>query len=128
MRFKTYVAPLTSWSFSGFLAPLEPWPAINELRAGAVVPVKFSFGANKGLDIFSAAPSSVLANCDGSVPAGFPGESTNSPGQSDLRYDSTTQQYTYLWRTGKNWRDTCRQLVLRFKDGSTHIANFQFIR
>lgn len=128
MRFKTYVASLASWSFSGFMAPLEAWPAINPLRAGAVVPVKFSFGAGQGLDIFSAAPSSVLANCDGSAPAGSPGESTNSPGQSGLRYDASTQQYTYLWKTEARWRHACRQLLLRFKDGSTHRANFQFIR
>ena len=128
MRFKTYVAPITSWSFSGFMPPLDPWPAMNPLRAGAVVPVKFSFGADKGLDIFSAAPSSVLTNCDGSVPTGSPSESINSPGQSDLRYDAATQQYTYLWKTEAKWKSTCRQLVLRFKDGSTHSANFQFTR
>lgn len=128
MRFKTYVAPLGAWSFSGFMPPLDPWPAVNRVRAGAVVPVKFGFGADKGLDIFSAAPSTVAANCDGSVPAGSPGESTQSPGQSGLRYDAATQQYTYVWKTEGSWTNTCRQLVLRFKDGSTHRANFQFVR
>lgn len=127
MRFKTHVAPLASWSFSGFMAPLDPWPAVNRVRAGAVVPVKFSFGADKGLDIFSAAPSSVLANCDGSVPAGSSGEPTRSPGQSSLRYDAATGQYTYAWSTQQSWANTCRQLELRFRDGSTHRASFQFI-
>jgi hypothetical protein len=126
MRFKTYVAPLAAWSFSGLLPPLNPWPAMNRVRAGAVVPVKFSFGADQGLDIFSAAPSTVVANCDGSVPAGPAGESTNSPGQSGLLYDAATQQYTYVWKTQESWTSTCRQLVLRFKDGSTHRGNFQF--
>lgn len=126
MRFKTYVAPIAAWSFSGFLAPLDPWPAFNHVRAGAVLPVKFSFGAAKGLDIFSTEPSSVVANCDGSVPAGSPWESAASPGQSGLRYDVATGQYTYVWQTQVSWANTCRQLVLRFKDGSTHRANFQF--
>ena len=128
MRFKTYVTPLAGWNFSGFLAPLKPWPAINRARAGAVVPVKFGFGADQGLDIFSAAPSTVAANCDGSVPAGPPAESTESPGQSGLQYDASTRQYTYMWKTAETWRNTCRQLVLRFKDGSTQAANFQFMR
>ena len=126
MRFRTYVAPVTAWAFSGFLAPLDPWPAMNRVRAGAVVPVKFKVGTDKGLDIFSAAPSSVVMNCDGSTPAGGPSESAANPGRSSLRYDAASGQYNYTWQTDASWANSCRQLVLRFKDGSTQRANFQF--
>lgn len=126
MRFRTYVTPIAAWTFSGFLPPLDPWPAFNRVRAGSAVPIKFGFGADKGLDIFSAAPSTVVANCDGSAPAGVPGESTAGPGRSALRYDAASGQYNYSWQTDARWANTCRQLVLRFNDGSTQRANFQF--
>lgn len=43
-----------SYSFGGFLQPLEALPTLNSLKAGAAVPVKFSLGGDHGLDIFAA--------------------------------------------------------------------------
>jgi len=55
-------------------------------------------------------------------------EQTVSAGQSSLRYDSGSGTYTYIWKTDERWRNTCRQLVLTFTDGSTARADFTFTR
>ena len=51
--------------------------------------------------------------------------STATAGKSTLQYDASTGQYTYVWKTDKNWRGTCRQLTLRFADGSVQMLKFQ---
>jgi hypothetical protein len=48
---------------------------------------------------------------------------TNSP--SGLSYDPISGQYTYVWKTDKSWIG-CRQLIVRFNDGSEQRANFKF--
>ena len=50
-------------------------------------------------------------------------EQTSPSGGGSLSYDAASQQYTYLWRTDKSWRG-CRDLVLRFRDGSSVTARF----
>jgi hypothetical protein len=50
-------------------------------------------------------------------------------GSSSLSYDATTDHYTYVWKTKKEWANTCRQLVVTLNDGSTpHLANFEFVK
>ncbi len=41
------------WGFTGFFSPIDNLPAINSMKAGAAVPVKFSLGGDQGLDIFA---------------------------------------------------------------------------
>ena len=53
-------------------------------------------------------------------------EETVAAGGSTLSYDATTDQYTYVWKTDKAWKTTCRQLIVKFIDGTTRTANFQF--
>jgi len=45
-----------------------------------------------------------------------------------LTYDAKRNQYTYSWKTDKTWASTCRQLILRFLDGSEEPANFSFTK
>jgi len=111
--------------FSGFLAPVDATPVINRVRAGAAVPVKFSLGRDRGLAIFAAGyPGSQLTACGG---AGVDDvEEAAAAGGSTLAYDVTTDQYTYVWKTNKAWAGTCRELLVRFVDGTIHVARFQF--
>ncbi|HKA20239.1 MAG TPA: PxKF domain-containing protein, partial [Blastocatellia bacterium] len=53
-------------------------------------------------------------------------EETASANVSSLSYDPVTGQYTYIWKTDKGWKGTCRQLVLVFNDGPPHSATFSF--
>ena len=53
-------------------------------------------------------------------------EQTVTAGSSSLQYDATFDQYTYVWKTDKSWVRTCRQLDVKLKDGTNHLANFGF--
>jgi hypothetical protein len=116
----------TGFSFTGFFAPIRS--GLNETKAGRAVPVKFSLAGNQGLDIFAAgSPTSELIACDLSSGISDVTE-TVTAGGSSLAYDATTDQYTYVWKTQKDWAGTCRRLVLRFTDGQEQTADFHFTR
>ena len=114
------------YAFNGFFQPIDNFPTLNLATAGSAIPVKFSLGGNQGLSIFAAGyPASSAMACDTSEPADAI-EETVSPGGSSLSYNATTDQYSYVWKTDKAWKGTCRMLVVRFTDGSQHLARFRF--
>jgi hypothetical protein len=110
-------------AFGGFLSPIDA-AVVNEVRAGAAVPVKFSLGGDYGLSVFAAGyPSAEPVECTSGLPMGQVTE-TVTAGASTLSYDATTDVYTYVWKTDRAWKDTCRLLLLRFDDGETYTARF----
>jgi TolB protein len=116
------------YSFKGFFQPVDNLPTVNTVKAGAAVPVKFSLGGDKGLDIFAtdyplsgSVPSDPSASLDAI-------EQTVTASASGLSYSATSGQYTYTWKTDKTWAGKTRQLVIRFKDGTEHKANFKFTK
>ncbi len=114
------------YSFTGFFSPVGNLPTLNTVNAGRAIPVKFSLGGNKGLNIFTAnSPYTVSFNCDTSDP-GVDVTETVTAGGSTLSYNSGSDQYHYTWKTENSWAGTCRQLVFKLNDGSTHVANFKF--
>jgi len=113
-------------NFSGFLQPVDELPMVNVVSAGQAVPVKFSLSGNKGLNIFAAGyPTSSLVACDATEPGSVIDE-TITAGGSSLSYDAAADRYTYVWKTNKAWKGTCRILALRLTDGSNHFAKFRF--
>ena len=101
---------------------------LNTVKAGSAIPVKFSLGGDKGRDIFEAgSPASGLASCDTSLtPDAI--EETVTAGSSSLSYDASIDQYNYVWKTNSAWAGTCRQLVVKYKDGTVKRANFKFTK
>jgi len=115
------------FGFGGFAPPVDPPPALNRVKAGAAVPVKFSLNGDRGLEIFATGYPRVvaLASCGGS--AGGAVEPTVGPGASTLTYDPVTGLYSFVWKTQKAWAGSCRRLELRFYDGGTEAhAEFNF--
>ena len=120
------VVTLPDYDFTGFFPPVDNLGVVNEVRAGGAVPVKFSLGADQGLDIFAAgSPTSREVECDDGAETNNV-EETVSAGGSSLQYDPTTEQYTYVWKTDRAWAGQCRQLVVTLDDGTTHRADFHF--
>ena len=117
-----------AYPLTGFLPPVDSWPTVNTVNAGAGIPVKFSLGGDFGLNIFANGYPKVQTVTCGSSGSGSsaPIEETVTAGNSSLQYDATTQIYTYIWKTDKAWAGTCRQLIIRLVDGVDHIALFQF--
>ena len=112
--------------FSGFLPPVDGLPVINVVNAGQAIPVKFSLSGDKGLNIFAPSyPISSPVVCDANAP-GAVIEETIMAGGSSLSYDALADRYSYVWKTDKAWKGSCRILALRLKDGSNHFAKFRF--
>lgn len=116
------------YDFSGFFQPVDNPPTLNALKAGSAVPTKFSLAGPRGLAVLAPDyPKSEEIACSSSAPVdGI--ESTVTAGSSGLSYDATTGQYTYVWKTLKDWAGTCRQLVVKLNDGTLHRANFKFTK
>jgi HYR domain len=127
------------FGWAGFFSPVDnPDVATNKAKAGSSIPVKFSLGGDQGLDIFATGtnpttnepftyPTSTAMTCDSSAELDAI-EETVTAGGSSLQYDSSLDQYTYVWKTNKAWAGTCRQLVVKLEDGTYHRANFQFVK
>ena len=115
------------YTFSGFRSPIDNLPTSNVVNAGQAIPVKFSLGGNQGLNIFYAGyPRVVVMSCASNTLQDVI-EETVTAGNSSLQYDAGNAQYIYVWKTDKAWSSTCRQLQLKFADGTTQaIANFTF--
>jgi hypothetical protein len=112
-----------SMSFTGFYAPIRNLPYVNTVMAGSAVPVKFSLGSYRGLEVLQGgAPTSVPVACpaDALVNTVRPGIAATSSLQA------VGSNYTYTWKTSPSWGGTCRMLVVTLIDGSTHEALFRF--
>lgn len=116
---------LTNFQFSGFFPPVDNLPVVNQVKAGQSIPVKFSLGGNQGLDIFALGyPVSQKIACTSGAMDDI--EQTVTAGSSSLSYDPGTDRYNYVWKSSKVWSNTCRQLIIRFTDGTEGKANFRF--
>jgi hypothetical protein len=114
------------YDFGGFYPPVYPEPALNAVKAGSAVPLKFSLGGDQGLDVVAPGyPASQPLDCATFDPGGEL-EPVQPAGGSGLSYDVASDQYTYVWKTEKGWAGTCRVLALQFADGTQHLAYFQF--
>ncbi|HYE16105.1 MAG TPA: PxKF domain-containing protein, partial [Pyrinomonadaceae bacterium] len=117
-----------TYNFSGFFPPVENPPTYNTVKAGTSVPVWFSLGGRMGLDIFTPGwPVSGVVACDSSEEPAV-AEPTLQGTTNTPSYHTVNNRYKYLWKTRAAWAGTCRQFVMRLKDGSTHRANFKFTK
>jgi hypothetical protein len=118
--------PDDQFTFTGFFPPVDNPPVVNSVKAGRAIPVKFSLGGDQGLDIFAAGyPVSQQVSCTSGAPEN-PIEETVTAGGSSLSYNPETDQYAYVWKTQKNWSNTCRQLIVKLTDNTEHTAIFRF--
>jgi hypothetical protein len=103
-------------TFSGFFPPLDK----DKYNAGSTIPVKFSLGLNLGLNILApGSPVSRQINCSPNSCGANVGIGPLEPTQSvdGLQYDPSENQYTYTWKTSRDWAGTCRELDVILRDG-----------
>jgi hypothetical protein len=104
------------YPFDGFYSPLVAEPSVASLRAGDTVPVKFSLGGDRGVDVISGVawrPCGVTTN-DSSTAFG------------SLSYSAGPDRYTFMWQSDKSWAGSCREFLLVLRDGTTHAAFVSF--
>lgn len=113
------------YTFQGFFQPVDNLPAVNTVKNGSTVPVKWRLLDANGAYITDTA--TVLGI--GYVPSACGGpedaieELAAATGGTTLRWDGSSQ-FIYNWKTpalpGK-----CVRLDVRFNDGTTRSANFK---
>jgi predicted extracellular nuclease len=113
------------WHFTGFFPPLKNPPAVNSVEAGKHVHVRFSLGGNQGLSIFADGYPASAAHACGSPGPSDASDATTATNKG-LTYDAKKDVYTYEWATDKEWKKTCRTLVVKLADGTYHYAELQF--
>jgi hypothetical protein len=115
---------VSALALTGFFPPVENLPTLNSASAGNSVPVKFGLAGFRGFDVFAQGyPKSQQINCTTRAPMG----SAISTNRLEFVYEPLTNWYKYTWKTEKSWRNTCRQLIVLLKDGTTEKrANFRF--
>ena len=113
------------YAFSGFFQPVDNLPTINTVKAGRAVPVIFSLNGYHGLNIFAAGSPSVTFVPCAAGPTDAIEFSLDLPA-SFLIYNPFTDRYIYTWKTNRAWRNTCGELRLTFRDGTTQTALFKF--
>jgi hypothetical protein len=124
----TAVARITNtFDWTGFFSPVDNG-SVNKVKAGSSIPIKFSLGGDKGLNIFAAGfPISVTASSfAGVVSVNDITDLSTAAAGNGLSYDPRTNQYTYVWKTDNGWAKTNRQLQIKLTDGTVHTANFTF--
>ena len=47
---------------------------------------------------------------------------------SGLKYDALAGQYVYNWKTESTLAGKCRQLVVKFQDGTVQRTSFRFTK
>jgi hypothetical protein len=104
------------YPFDGFYSPLVGEPATVSLRAGSTVPVKFSLGGDRGLDVVSRA---AWRPCSATT-------ADSSTAVGSLSYSSGPDRYTFMWQSDKSWAGSCREFLLVLRDGTTHAALVSF--
>jgi hypothetical protein len=67
--------------------------------------------------------TSAAASCDGSgsVPTGAPVAMNGG-----LRYDASSDRFSFVWKTDRSWAGSCRLLEIGLNDGTTHTLMFDF--
>jgi hypothetical protein len=116
------------YDFEGFLWPVRNRPGTNRWPAGVSVPIRFELGRGQGLDVVEEGwPQVAEVEC-GSRAEPSSGEPARHPRWfRDLVFRRRTARYVFLWRTERAWAGTCRQFMLRLKDGTVHRADFEFV-
>jgi hypothetical protein len=118
------------YDFDGFFAPVENLSAWNSAKAGQSIPVKFSLDGDQGLNIFAAGfpqVTQIASPGNGTVTDPIE-EYATTTANSKLIYDSSVDQYNYVWKTDKAWANKCFRLDVKLIDGTIHSAQFKFTK
>jgi hypothetical protein len=117
------------YDFEAFLRPVRNRPRVNTWVAGSSVPIRFELGGNQGLDVIEEGwPQAAVVGCDFTAEPES-GEPTRHPRRfPELRYRKHGRRYVLVWSTHRSWAGSCRQFMLKLKDGTVRRADFRFVR
>ena len=146
--FTVISGPADWWTGFFFFGDINNTGAWNKAKAGSTISVEFTFGASRGKDIYadnypawrlvSCTDQSFIGNTintirigesDDSESEGTDNHGEDHNGENSGHHDDGSPartNYGFNWKTQKSWAGSCAAIVLKFKDGSTHMAFIKF--
>jgi len=114
------------YAFSGIFIPGKGDDSLPKIKAGRAIPLKFGLNGDFGLSVLQdGSPTSVKIHCSTGAMDGLE-EIAVIKGNKKLTYSPDNGLYQFKWDTAKSWKGTCRRLLLKLDDGSTHSSDFRF--
>lgn len=120
-----------TYALDGFNEPVVNLPQINRLRAGAKLPLKWNLTDASGNPLvnqptlFQAGWSGAFACAGGSATSII--ESSDTAGESGLRWDADSGQYVFIAASTRGDAGLCRFLVLDAGAGRRASVLVQFV-
>jgi hypothetical protein len=117
--------PDDGYQFSGFKWPVAAPPKVNQVRSGDVIWMKFGLGGFKGWRIYAEGYPRTWSYTCGTEPGPSPDWAPAARSAATgywFRYDT----YFFAWKTSWEYGNTCRVFEVKFRDGSSYRALFQF--
>jgi streptogramin lyase len=107
---------------AGLSGRLSPMPAVTGVKAGSTVAVGLDLGVKAGKQVMAAgSPTSRPVRCDDPSEAVGPAQSTGRAGVSNGGH------VELQWKTEKEWKGTCRRLVVSFAPSGWNTADAVFL-
>jgi hypothetical protein len=116
---------IQKWNLTGFYQPVDMNGVFNVVKGGSTVPLKFEIFAG-GVELTDTIAIKSLTYAQVSCTAGAATDEieTVATGGTVLRYDSTSGQFIYNWKTPTG-AGKCFRVTMTALDGSTLVAYFK---
>lgn len=113
-----------AWTLKGFYQPIDMNGVVNTVKNGSTVPAKFEIfaGDTELTDPSLAKFTTQKVTC--SLLSLVDDIETTTTGNTSLRYDATSGQFIYNWKTPAT-AGSCYTLTMTANDGSSISANFK---
>ena len=113
-----------AWTLKGFYQPVDMNGVLNTVKNGSTVPAKFEIfaGDTELTDPALAKFTTKQVTC--SLLSPVDDIETTATGNTSLRYDATSGQFIYNWKT-PTVAGSCYTLTMTANDGSSISANFK---
>lgn len=108
------------YPFNGFFAPVTS--GLTDFKAGDGAPMKFSLGADYGLDVLIDATATQI-DCATGARTG-----ATIPAAGSFTYNGSLDRYMKVWTTEKSAVGSCFAVELSLRDGTRHEADFRLTK
>jgi hypothetical protein len=124
----TMTYTVKAWTLDGFYRPVD-MGLLNTVKAGSTVPLKFNVfkGDQRLTSYIGATFSAKQVTCTGGAVQDAV-EQFSTTGKTELRYDSTGQQWIQNWATPKSGAGSCYKVTMTTADGSPLSALFKLTK